>query len=209
MPPGSAVGLVNPLTLATGDVREALMDPKLVLLPEAERVGVRPARVHATDEEWNKIGAELLHIETAREDAPVVEQMPVGGEWLHSALQSDEIVFWSSDDIHGCFHIFSLPPAWRRWMILSKPIRVALPAGKVRVLASSDQLSRGGNAPQHVVSDGSRLIWLAPAVIPMGWLSAVRVTQHLRRNIISYGRFPRVGLRPNAEFVQGKPFPVM
>ena len=102
-----------------------------------------------------------------------VEQMPMGGEWLHIALQSDEIVLWSSDDIQGCFHVFSLPPAWRRWMILSKPIRVAMPAGKVGVLASNDQLSRGGNAPQPVVSDGLRLIWLALAVIPMGWLSAV------------------------------------
>ena len=31
--------------------------------------------------------------------------MPVGGEWLHIALQSDEIVRWSSDDIQGCFHV--------------------------------------------------------------------------------------------------------
>ena len=145
LPPAGAAGTVDPLTLATGDVREALMDPRLVLLPEAERVGVRPARVHATDEEWNKIGTELLQrgvvVEIAREDAPIVdgqpvlvgafgvekrgtpippatrvlrlivnaipinkqqnaikgdiEQMPVGGEWLHIALQSDEIVLWS------------------------------------------------------------------------------------------------------------------
>ena len=97
-----------------------------------------------------------------------IEQMPVGGEWLHIALQSDEIVLWSSDDIQGCTHVFSLPPAWRRWMILSKPVRVAMPSDKAGVLASNDQLSRGGNAPQPVVSDGSRLIWLALAVIPMG-----------------------------------------
>ena len=137
-----------------------------------------------------------------------IEQMPAGSEWLHIALQSDEIVLWSSDDIQGCFHVFSLPPAWRRWMILSKPIRVALPAGRLRVLASNDQLSRGGNAPQPVVSDGSRLIWLALAVIPMGWLSAVGVIQHLHRNIISCGRSHRGGLHPNAELVRGKPFPV-
>ena len=79
--------------------------------------------------------------------------MPVGGECLHIALESDEIVLWSSDDFQGCFHVFSLPPEWRKWMILSKPIRVAMPAGKAGVLASSDQLSRGGNAPQPVVSE--------------------------------------------------------
>ena len=192
LPPAGAVGVVDPLTLATGEVREALFDPSLVLLPEAERVGVRPARVHATDEEWNKIGAEELLqrgvvVEIAREDAPIVdgqpvlvgafgvekrrtpatrvlrlivnaipsnkqqtaikgdiEQMPVGSEWLHIALQTDEIVLWSSDDIQGYFHVFSLPPEWRRWMILSKPIRLAMLAGGTGVLTSNDQLSRGG-----------------------------------------------------------------
>ena len=94
------------------------------------------------------------------------------------------------------------------WMIfLSKPIRVAMPAGKAGVLASNDQLSRGGNAPQPVVSDGSRLVWLALAVIPMGWLSAVGVIQHLHRNIISSGRCHLGGLDPDAELVRGKPFP--
>ena len=60
LPPAGAVGIVDALTLATGEVQNALLDPSIVLLPEAERVGVRPARVHATDEEWNKIGVELL-----------------------------------------------------------------------------------------------------------------------------------------------------
>ena len=87
--PAGAVVVVDPVTLATGEVREALFDPSLVLLPEVERVGVRPARVHATDEEWNKIGAELLQrgvvLEVAREDAPIVDGQPVlvgafGGE---------------------------------------------------------------------------------------------------------------------------------
>ena len=83
-----------------------------------------------------------------------------------------------------------------------------MPAGKAGVLASNDQLSRGGNAPQPVVSDGSCLVWLALAVIPMGWLSAVGVILHLHRNIVSSGRRHRGGLDPDAELVRGKPFPV-
>ena len=59
-----------------------------------------------------------------------------------------------------------------------------------------------------VVSDGSRLAWLALAVIPLGWLSAVGVIQHLHRNNISSGRSHRGGLDPDAELVRGKPFPV-
>ena len=153
---GEEVSPPQPLTLlaiipglpsiATGEVRKALADPSVVLLPVSERVGVRPARVHACPVEWNKIGLELLRrgvvCEAAREDAPVVdgqpvlvgafgvekrgtplppatrvlrlivnaipinkhiEQMPVGGEWLHIALETGEIVLWSSDDIQGCF----------------------------------------------------------------------------------------------------------
>ena len=78
LPPAGAVGVVDPLTLATGEVREALFDPSLVLLPEAQRVGVRPARVHATDEEWNKVGVKSCFsvgvvVEIAREDAPIVD----------------------------------------------------------------------------------------------------------------------------------------
>ena len=34
-----------------------------------------------------------------------IEQMPVGGEWLHTALETDEIVLWSSGDFQGCFHV--------------------------------------------------------------------------------------------------------
>ena len=41
LPPEGAGGIVDPLNLATGDVREALIDPSLVLLPESERVGQR------------------------------------------------------------------------------------------------------------------------------------------------------------------------
>ena len=81
LPPAGTVGIVDPLTLATGEVRKALIDPSLVLLPESQRVTVQPARVHATDEEWNKIGAELIQrgvvVEIAREDAPIVNGEPV------------------------------------------------------------------------------------------------------------------------------------
>ena len=238
-------------------VRKALADPSLVLLPESERVGVRSTRVHASPEEWNKIGLELLKrgvvSEVAREDAPVVdgqavlvgafgvekrgvpqppatrvlrlivngipsnkqqtaikgdiEQMPVGGEWLHIALETDEIVLWSSDDIQGCFHVFSLPPSWRRWMILSKPIRVATP-GISRVSTSEDNLCHPCAASGTMGHGQFREVWLALAVIPMGWLSAVGVIQHLHRNIISRARHVHGGLDPNAELVRGLPIPV-
>ena len=47
--------------------------------------------------------------------------MPVDGEWLHVAMETDAIILWSFDDISGCFHVFALQTAWRPWMICSKP----------------------------------------------------------------------------------------
>ena len=60
-------------------------------------------------------------------------------------LMAFRVVFTSScpRGASGCF--------------LSKPIRVTMPAGGAGVLTTNDKLSRGGNAPQPVGSDGSRL----------------------------------------------------
>ena len=123
------------------------------------------------------------------------------GEWLHIALETDEIVLWSSDDIQGCFSrlLATARVAQVDDFIQADSGRHA--GRRAGVLTNNDQLSRGGNAPQPVVSDSSRLVWLALAVIPMGWLSSVGVIQHLHRNIISSGRRHQGGLDPDAEFV--------
>ena len=133
-----------------------------------------------------------------------IEQMP-GGEWLHIALETDEIVLWSSDDIQGCFHVFSLPPSWRRWMILSKPIRVATP-GSPRVSTCEDNLCHSCAASGTMGHVYFREVWLALAVIPMGWLSAVGVIQHLHRNIISRARHVRGDLIQMQNSFEACPF---
>ena len=53
-----------------------------------------------------------------------IDQMPVLGEWSHKAMDKKDIILWSSDDISGCFHVFSRLPAWRQWVITSKPIEM-------------------------------------------------------------------------------------
>ena len=69
----------------------------------------------------------------------------MGGEWLHIALETDEIVLWSSDDIQSCFHMFSLPPAWRRWIgkVRTKEVPVYVGVGWVErsLFGQSDVLS--------------------------------------------------------------------
>ena len=56
-----------------------------------------------------------------------VEHMLVGGESLHVAMEAEEVVLWSSDDVAGCFHVFSLPHPRHRWMVQSKPMFVEDP----------------------------------------------------------------------------------
>ena len=121
-------------------------------------------------------------------------------------LGENDMILWSSDDISGCFHVFSLPVPWRRWMILDKPMR--RPVG-----GSTDSRGVGhgcgGNAPRDRPSNVRlRPVWLALAVIPMGWLSAVGVVQHLHRRMITAVVLRRRGLDPSAELVRGEPFPV-
>ena len=250
------MGIVDPLVIAGPEVADSLRDPESMLVAPEERVAVRPALVHASDEEWDKIGAELLRrgvvVEIDPNEAPVVcgsrilvgafgvvksgvpvppatrvlrliinaipsnsvqrpilgdvEKMPVGGEWLYVCLGENDMILWSSDDISGCFHVFSLPVPWRRWMILSKPIRQP-----VRGSTDSRGVDRGcgGNAPRdHSSNVRLRQVWLALAVIPMGWLSAVGVVQHLHRRMVTAGVLRGRGLDPSAELVRGMPFPV-
>ena len=53
----------------------------------------------------------------------------------------------------------------------------------------------------------SRPVWLALAVIPMGWVSAVGVVQHLRRRMMTAGALGRHGFDPAAETVAGRAVP--
>eukprot|EP00972_Heterocapsa_arctica_P052018 7653761-Heterocapsa_arctica.AAC.1 len=65
----------------------------------------------------------------------------------------------SGEDMQGCFHVFRLPAVWRKWFALSKPI--------------------------HRRGDGGVLqeVWLTVGVVPMGWLSAVGIVQHIHRRL--------------------------
>ena len=113
-----------------------------------------------------------------------IQKMPIGGEWRHIALQEGELLLWSSEDIKGCFHIFKLPLAWQRWMVLSKPICDS---------------ALGRNGPP---------VWLAVGVTPMGWLSAVGVVQHLHRRLYFPGLRNSACLREAAEHRRDTGFPM-
>ena len=244
LPPEGTVGIVEPLAIAGPEVGDSLRDRESMLVAPEQRVAARPALVHASDEEWGKIGAQLLRrglvVEIDLNDGPVVdwfrilvwvfgvvksgvpaplatlivrlfvnaipsnslqrrilgdgEKMPEGDEWLYVCLGENEMILWSIGDIFGRFHVFSVPVPWRRWMILSKPIRQPVEGSADR---KGVDHGSGGNAPRDHPSDVRlRRVWLALGVIQMGWLSAVGEVQHLHRRMVTTEVLRRGGLDP-------------
>ena len=89
-------------------------------------------------------------------------------------------------------------------MILSKPIRQPVEGSADR---KGVDHGSGGNAPRDHPSDVRlRRVWLALAVIQMGWLSAVGEVQHLHRRMITTEVLRPGGLDPSAELLRGKLF---
>eukprot|EP00971_Amphidinium_carterae_P345207 6486036-Amphidinium_carterae.1 len=101
-----------------------------------------------------------------------MDELPYVGQWHAFEVGDEMTVSWSSEDIRCAFYVFKLPRCWRRWMVLRDPIEV-------------------DGHKQHI----------ALAVIPMGWISAVIICQHIHKNILLGARLPvkhqlRRGHRP-------------
>ena len=111
--------------------------------------------------------------------------MPERNECFYVCLRENEMTLSSICDIFGCFHVLAVPVPWRKWMILSKPIRQPVEGS-----TDSRGVDRrcGGNAPRdHPSNVRLERVWLALAVIRMGWLSAVGKVQHLHRRMVRTG----------------------
>ena len=83
--------------------------------------------------------------------------------WCNIVLKPHQCLLWSSEDQKGAFYAWRLPQPWRRFMTFRWPI------------------------PGERLGLGDQPIYLAASVIPMGWLNAVSLFQHLHRQL---------GLRP-------------
>ena len=79
--------------------------------------------------------------------------------WSSITLREDQMLLWSGDDQRGAFYAWKLPHSWRRMMAF----RWAIPGS----LAGLDQ----------------EWTYVSACVIPMGWLNAVSLFQHLHRQI--------------------------
>ncbi|CAK0897904.1 unnamed protein product, partial [Prorocentrum cordatum] len=205
LPARGEAASVDPLAIASAEVREALLHPERVCDPDGICTAQAAAKVHATPREWASIVAELLAgvpippatrvlrliinmVPSNRVQRAIdgdIGLLPVGGEHHVTLLADGETLLWSSDDIKGCFHVFRLPSCWRPWMALSAPV---------------DPLTLGrAKGP---------MIWVAVAVVPMGWLSAVGIVQHLSRQIVLGGAPGHRSPAASAELRRGAAYPL-
>ena len=79
--------------------------------------------------------------------------------WCNIVLKPDQCLLWSSEDQKGAFYAWKLPKGWRRFMAFRWPI------------------------PGERLGLGNHPIYLSASVIPMGWLNAVSLFQHLHRRL--------------------------
>ena len=104
--------------------------------------------------------------------------------WGNIILQKGEVLLWSSEDQKGAFYAWQLPEGWGKYMAFHWPVPRAL-------------LGLAGKGNTHVCA----------AVIPMGWVNAVPLFQHLHRQL---GLNPAFGaeLPPNLEWRRDRPWPL-
>ena len=112
-----------------------------------------------------------------------VGTLPHFAQWVALELGPMEALVWGSEDISCAFYVFSLPKAWAPWFVLDWPLPPRLWGGPEDA------------APQY----------LALSVIPMGWLSAVGICQHVLRCL---NQKPGVSLPGELELRKDRPVPV-
>ena len=211
LPVTGVAGSLRAVEAASGEVQAWVRDPHLTLKPMESWPKKTPrARINATPSEWYKICEELFKrgiIETIKIEevfsangAPVLNgafavekkgQPGVGqvrvtrlimnfvpanafqklmqgdlntlassSSWTQFVLGPQDVLLWSGDDQRGAFYAWELPRAWRPFMAFVWPV------------------------PGHLVGGvpGS-MEYVASRVIPMGWIQAVSLFQHLHRSL--------------------------
>ncbi|CAK0842438.1 unnamed protein product [Prorocentrum cordatum] len=238
LPKPGLAGSVQAMYLAAPHVQKWLLDPTLLLKPQdewPEEVPKASVQV-ASDDEWHAL---CKHLVDAGIFEPVEDQeiFQVGGEqvlagafavaksgtptppftrvtrliinmvpqnayqriaetdldtltpsstWASIVVPDGQALLWSSDDQSGAFHLHALPTAWRGYMALRKPVPGAL-VGRPQL----------------------KWVKMAVAVIPMGWLSAVSLFQHLHRRL-GIGDGPHsAGFEEKVEWRRDRPLPLV
>ena len=210
LPVSGVAGSLSAVQAAAGGVREWVADPGLTLKPkELWPARVPHARINATKSEWYRV-CQVLYQRGIIEPIPYekifrVNNTPVlngafaveekgkagvgqsrvtrlimnfipanlyqklmrgdlntlagSSAWCQLVLENDEVLLWSGDDQKGAFYAWQLPLTWRPYMAFRWPV------------------------PGHLVGSQQPLEYVASRVIPMGWIQAVSLFQHLHRQL--------------------------
>ncbi|CAJ1365875.1 unnamed protein product [Effrenium voratum] len=110
--------------------------------------------------------------------------LSASSQWTAAYLRPSQVLLWSGDDQRGAYYAWALPADWRPFMAFRWPV------------------------PGHVVGcPDQREVFLASAVIPMGWKNAVSLFQHLHRQLGLSPVPAGAGLPPDWEWRRDRPVP--
>ena len=91
-----------------------------------------------------------------------IRGLPLFSQWLQAEALASESVLWSAEDQSCSFYLYALPRPWWRFFALSRERTRPLP----------------GVPASHVIP--------VIRVVPMGWISATGVFQHLHLRLVEY-----------------------
>ena len=237
LPKAGLAGSVKAMDIAAPHVQKWLEDPTLLLKPRAEwpETVPRAAVQVKSDEEWFAICAHLVTtgifavveedeifcvngeqvlagafaVGKSGEPTPpfsrvtrlIINMVPQNAyqriaetdlttltpssSWTGIVIEDGQVLLWSSDDQTGAFHLYALPAALRGYMA----IRKAVPGARV------------GRPDRAWVK-------MCVCVIPMGWLSAVSLFQHLHRRLGVGPEGLSAGFEKEAEWRRDRPLPL-
>lgn len=104
--------------------------------------------------------------------------------WCALNIPESHVLLWSGDDQRGAFYAWRLPVAWRPFMAFKWPV------------------------PGRVVNQPHcKWCFVAASVIPMGWINAVPLFQHLHRQLGIGEQLGSANHPPQAEWRRDRPVP--
>jgi hypothetical protein len=95
-----------------------------------------------------------------------IRSLPLFSQWLLVELLKHECLAMSSEDMVAAFYLFALPRSWWPLFVIAEPVSESLAV----------ELGIGARR------------WACVSVIPMGWISATGLMQHLHGQLIREAR---------------------
>ena len=142
---------------------------------------VKVKRIGGEDKQLQRFISNLVPSNSYQAHLPGDDvHLPYLGQLAMLSIHPDEELVVDSEDLTSCFNLFSLPRAWAPYMAFGKAVD-----GSVFGLARGEQ------------------VFPAMAVIPMGWLSAVALTQAIVRHLV----FDLSGVKVESEVRKTAAFP--